>query len=146
MSTFARTTNNEYTCPLCRQISNCVLPVIIMTSRSSLKLTHLAKKHQVHSTSSYSKLVDEPSNSSAKAATSTSNYYRPSLINDLNYFSTSSPAKLMILSSMVDRQTSMESSSMFENLNLNCVDPIYQKITNILRMRPYSFVEIVIDL
>ena len=124
----------EYSCPLCRQIANCVLPIITLSSAFNTN-----KQQPI-----------QPSHSQALTSlTPPFSLAHSSLAN--------TPAKLWILSSLADKQNQLEqifsndndhmdsSTSVTNNSKLspNDSDSLNKHILNLLKTRPYSTPEFV---
>lgn len=109
---FMRNGNIEYACPLCRQVANCVLPVSPQTSAQ--------------------KQSNPPSSASTVATTSNDGYLQSSVA--------SSPAKLWILSSIVEKQNQMivDAESDTELTTNHQFTSLNEKILHLLKTRPFS--------
>jgi len=129
-----RTSNHEYSCPLCRQIANCVLPIITLSSA-----------HKQNQQSKSTSVPSEPPPPFSLTHSSLSN----------------TPAKLWILSSLADKQNQLEQifsnqdpdqndpdemikqndeQQIFNSSKLSPNDPdsLNKHILNLLKTRPFS--------
>ena len=107
----------EYICPLCRQMANCVLPVITFTKGSARKST---------------------------TENETGDKSRPSSSSLISSSLSTIPTKLWILSSIIDRQFNASPEPKFDDLSASFAEPIYDQVLHLLRTRSFSAPEIVI--
>ena len=111
----SRSSNVEYSCPMCRQIANCVLPVITLSA---------TKQHQQTTPSSASPSSFQLNPPFSLAHSSLSN----------------SPAKLWILSSLADKQAHLDEILNEDNLSKQSIESsnLNDRIINLLKTRPFS--------
>lgn len=111
----SRSSNVEYSCPMCRQIANCVLPVITLSA---------TKQHQQTTPNSASPSSFQLNPPFSLAHSSLSN----------------SPAKLWILSSLADKQAHLDEILNEDNLSKQSIESsnLNDRIINLLKTRPFS--------
>lgn len=141
--TLSRSSNVEYACPLCRQLANCVLPVVTSTLNQPQSRPSTSKPR--HSSESAAIGVDSADMSSPPQSQTTTSLISSTVSN--------SPAKLWILSSLLNKQRQVDelhvnknSSFAVYNAKATPDTTIEKHILNALRFRAFSTPELVKNL